>query len=147
MEDSVNPTNNVSGSAPLYNTLEQIPMVSSRGTAYVKTAQKELAGSRSFLYLLFHFFQDEAERLYKECKRYDLLNMFYQASNRWAKVNINQNATYLCSVLDHSLVSRVLHKAYCIKRNEKKQSEKSLGHTLSSLDFNRFDLFPYLYTL
>eukprot|EP00794_Sanderia_malayensis_P006805 gene6805-7574_t len=28
---------------------------------------------------------DEAERLYKDCKRYDLLNIFYQASNSWTK--------------------------------------------------------------
>lgn len=30
--------------------------------------------------------QDEAERLYKKCQRYDLLNQFYQASGRWGKV-------------------------------------------------------------
>lgn len=29
--------------------------------------------------------QEDAERLYKACKRYDLLNKFYQASNQWQK--------------------------------------------------------------
>ncbi|XP_053897924.1 intraflagellar transport protein 140 homolog isoform X4 [Malaclemys terrapin pileata] len=28
---------------------------------------------------------EDAERLYKNCKRYDLLNMFYQASDQWQK--------------------------------------------------------------
>ncbi|XP_013795392.1 intraflagellar transport protein 140 homolog [Apteryx mantelli] len=28
---------------------------------------------------------EDAERLYKSCKRYDLLNKFYQASNQWQK--------------------------------------------------------------
>nr|XP_060642370.1 intraflagellar transport protein 140 homolog isoform X3 [Anolis sagrei ordinatus] len=28
---------------------------------------------------------EDAERLYKQCKRYDLLNKFYQASNQWQK--------------------------------------------------------------
>lgn len=30
-------------------------------------------------------FQDDAEQLYKQCKRYDLLNKFYQASDQWQK--------------------------------------------------------------
>ncbi|KAJ6657554.1 hypothetical protein lerEdw1_002269, partial [Lerista edwardsae] len=30
-------------------------------------------------------FQEEAEQLYKQCKRYDLLNKFYQASDQWQK--------------------------------------------------------------
>lgn len=30
-------------------------------------------------------FQEDAERLYKACKRYDLLNKLYQASNQWQK--------------------------------------------------------------
>lgn len=29
--------------------------------------------------------QEEAEQLYKKCKRYDLLNKFYQASDQWQK--------------------------------------------------------------
>lgn len=29
--------------------------------------------------------QEDAERLYKDCRRYDLLNKFYQASNQWQK--------------------------------------------------------------
>lgn len=29
--------------------------------------------------------QEDAERLYKACQRYDLLNKFYQASNQWQK--------------------------------------------------------------
>lgn len=29
--------------------------------------------------------QEDAEQLYKACKRYDLLNKFYQASNQWQK--------------------------------------------------------------
>lgn len=29
--------------------------------------------------------QEDAEWLYKACKRYDLLNKFYQASNQWQK--------------------------------------------------------------
>lgn len=29
--------------------------------------------------------QEDAERLYKACRRYDLLNKFYQASNQWQK--------------------------------------------------------------
>lgn len=29
--------------------------------------------------------QEEAEQLYKKCRRYDLLNKFYQASGQWQK--------------------------------------------------------------
>jgi len=32
------------------------------------------------------FQQDEAENLYKHCQRYDLLNLFYQATGQWGKV-------------------------------------------------------------
>ena len=33
--------------------------------------------------------QDDAERLLKNCKRYDLLNDFYQNAGEWGKVGGN----------------------------------------------------------
>ena len=40
--------------------------------------------------ILFEYFhKDEAEQLYKSCNRYDLLNLFYQASNNWAQVSLS----------------------------------------------------------
>ena len=36
--------------------------------------------------LLLCLFQDDAERLLKNCKRYDLLNDFYQNAGEWGKV-------------------------------------------------------------
>ena len=35
---------------------------------------------------MFFDFQDDAERLLKNCNRYDLLNDFYQSSGQWGKV-------------------------------------------------------------
>jgi hypothetical protein len=31
-------------------------------------------------------FQEDAERLLKNCKRYDLLNEFYQSTGQWKRV-------------------------------------------------------------
>jgi len=43
---------------------------------------------------------DDAERLLKSCKRYDLLNELYQANGQWDKVfNIIPLTKFLCQIL------------------------------------------------
>ena len=41
--------------------------------------------SFTFWFLNHHNSQEDAERLLKNCKRYDLLNEFYQSSGQWGK--------------------------------------------------------------
>ena len=41
---------------------------------------------KGFFYEDANLLQDEAEKLYKKSKRYDLLNEFYQLSGQWSKV-------------------------------------------------------------
>jgi len=36
--------------------------------------------------LVFSPGQEDAERLLRNCKRYDLLNQFYQSAGQWGKV-------------------------------------------------------------
>lgn len=51
-----------------------------------------------FVYLSIFFScpqQEDAEKLYKSCQRYDLLNNFYQASGQW------QQALAMAETHDH----------------------------------------------
>ena len=49
----------------------------------------------NFIFLCLIIFQEDAERLYKNCGRYDLLNAFYQASGQWGKVG-HSDSLELC---------------------------------------------------
>ncbi|CAM9937918.1 intraflagellar transport protein 140 homolog isoform X2 [Lampetra fluviatilis] len=57
-----------------------------RGAKALREAQKEpeLEAQVAMLALQLGL-KDEAEQLYKSCKRYDLLNQFYQATGQWQK--------------------------------------------------------------
>ena len=50
------------------------------------------------IYFVFDvsYLQEEAEQLYMDCGRYDLLNKFYQASNNWTKVRHEDMKIILC---------------------------------------------------
>ncbi|KAF1499691.1 hypothetical protein FQV18_0011068, partial [Eudyptula minor novaehollandiae] len=57
-----------------------------RGAKALREAQQEPEQEARVAVLAIQLgMLEDAERLYKACKRYDLLNKFYQASNQWQK--------------------------------------------------------------
>eukprot|EP00795_Rhopilema_esculentum_P000551 gene551-10237_t len=61
-------------------------MGNARGAKALREAQKEPEFDARVAVLAVQLgMLEEAERLYKQCKRFDLLNQLYQASNSWSK--------------------------------------------------------------
>ena len=50
---------------------------------------------------MFFDCQEDAERLLRNCKRYDLLNQFYQNSGQWGKVSNSMFGLLVAGTVKH----------------------------------------------